>query len=227
MDRKIRVFLVEDDPMVLSINCKFFQKLQEFVIVGTATTGEQAIEAILNTKIDLLLLDLFLPGINGLEIAKTIRQNDLSIDIIMITAASDSATVTQALRLGVVDYLIKPYNFSRFSEAMKKYSSRFYRLKTSTVDQNTLDKITKSETSQDQSIKGIDADTLNLVKNFFRKNKIEITSEELGVKLNISRVTARRYLEHLVSLGILSTKNEYHKVGRPEKMYFIYDKDEL
>lgn len=216
--RIIKTIIIEDDPMVLSINCKFLDRIDGFKVIATENSGQKGIDVIKNNECDLILLDIYLPEKNGLEVAKEIRNCDISADIIMITAATDSDIVVQSLRLGVVDYIIKPYNFARFSSSMIKYKNRFNRYNTNSFNQDVLDSITLQVIAEDTD-KGIDKQTLEKIKGFVMKLNNSITAEELSNALSLSRVTARRYLEYLVKQGVLSCENELHKIGRPSKIY--------
>lgn len=217
--RTIKTFIIEDDPMVLSINCKFLQRVDGFEVIGTERTGRDGIEGIKKKGCDLVLLDIYIPELNGLEIAREIREQDISADIIMITAATDSSIVTQSLRLGVVDYIIKPYNFARFSDAMKRYKNRFYSLNFPVLSQEMLDNITNPPFMAEDIDKGIDKETLYKIKNYMLESNIATTAEKLAEALDISRVTARRYLEYMVKDGTVSYENIHQRIGRPEKIY--------
>lgn len=118
----INVLIVEDDPMVLEVNKSFLKKINGFNLVGEAQSGEQAYREIKNKTPDLILLDMYLPDISGLELFYKIRQERLPVDIIMITAARDAKTVQELTRLGAFDYLVKPFRLERFQQALEDYA---------------------------------------------------------------------------------------------------------
>ncbi|CAM5189756.1 Response regulator OS=Lysinibacillus sphaericus OX=1421 GN=LS41612_06050 PE=4 SV=1 [Lysinibacillus sphaericus] len=118
---KLTVFIVEDDPMVLEVNKGFLNKMTGFQLIGEAVNGRDAYEKIIIQKPNLILLDMFLPDMTGMELFLKIRAQRIPSDIIMITAARDAPTVQESLRLGAMDYLIKPFRFDRFEKALQQY----------------------------------------------------------------------------------------------------------
>ena len=117
----IRVLLVEDDPMVAELNRMFLSRVAGFEIVASVRSATEALEALRTHPVHLLLLDIFMPGQSGLELMEEIRRQALDVDVIFVTAARDTATISKALKLGAVDYLIKPFEFERLKEALDHY----------------------------------------------------------------------------------------------------------
>ncbi|MDZ7543982.1 response regulator, partial [Clostridium perfringens] len=115
--------------MVKEINTKFLEKLEEFEVVGEASNIKEAKEKIDKSKVDLILLDVFLPDGKGLDLLKWIRLKEINIDTILITADKCKASVDEAFKYGAVDYLIKPFKFERFKEALSNYKDRFFEMK--------------------------------------------------------------------------------------------------
>ncbi len=95
----------------------------------------------LSKKPDLILLDVYLPNENGIDFLKWIRSQALDADVILITADKSMERIQQAFRYGVVDYLIKPFRFERFREALLQYKDRYDSFKNSEViEQKDLDR---------------------------------------------------------------------------------------
>ena len=118
----IRTIIIEDDPMVAQINCQYLQPRGVFSNrrhfqqwSGRTGISERKTEA------DLAIVDIYMPGMNGIELLRWIRGNHRNLSVIMVTAATEIQTVAEALQLGIVDYLIKPFSFARFQEAVQKY----------------------------------------------------------------------------------------------------------
>ena len=118
------MLIVEDDPMVREINEKFLEKVEGFTLQGSVNSIEKAKEAILRDKPDLILLDVFFPQGKGTDLLKWIRSENLKCDVILITADRNTDTVEEAFRYGAVDYLVKPFVFTRFKEALLHYKDR-------------------------------------------------------------------------------------------------------
>ena len=174
-------------------------------------------------KPDLLLMDVYLPDGTGLEILNTLRTNNQTCDVILITAARDVDTLQQAMRGGVVDYLLKPVMFPRLEAALQKYISQRQQLDVAeSLDQNLVDKMLQSSVSAENTPqrlpKGIDGVTLDKIRGLFG-GEVMFTADEAGEKIGASRTTARRYLEYLISSGELEADLNYGTVGRPERCY--------
>lgn len=216
--------IVEDDFMVAEINKQVTEQVDGFMVVKTALNGVSALQELAHKKIDLVLLDVYLPDINGLDVLKEARRCEYAVDFILITAAHDMHTVEQSLRYGIVDYLIKPFDFARYKEALVTYRNKRFSLKSAgTLNQGLLDSLLiRSATHQDEIAlpKGISPLTLEKIVNHVNELNKEALASEIADHILISRVTARRYLEYLVTTGFLRKEICYQKVGRP-LIYYI------
>ena len=218
----INVFIVEDDPMVLEVNSSFLERVTLFTLCGTATTGKEAIADIFQKKPDLVLLDMFLPDMSGLDVLRTIREKDLKCDVIMITAAKDAETVQNVFRLGAVDYLVKPFRFDRFKTALETYHKMKRRLNDSgALNQSDIDEM-KQIQQRDQSIpKGLSETTRRQILLNLMDQPKPVTAEQVATSLGMARVTVRRYLDHLEQSGKIQVQVKYGSVGRPSHHYFV------
>lgn len=222
----IQVLIVEDDLRIAEINKRFTNMVKGYEVCGIATDLEQAKDMVSILKPDLILLDVYFPQGSGLDLLRYIRTNQLSSDVIMITAAKEIDAVKEALRGGAIDYIIKPIVFERFNKTLEQYKQ--YRSKITeitVVDQDQVDNLYEAVRTQPfltvKVPKGIDPLTLDKIKSKIGQQKEHgLTAEELGRKIGMSRTTARRYLEFLVSQGDLRAELSYGTVGRPERRYF-------
>ena len=114
----INVLIVEDDPMVAEFNKRYLNQVEGFKLKAVARSFEEAIEVLKTKDIQLILLDIFMPGLSGLELLSQIRKTDSEVDVIIVSAACDIQTIKKALKYGAVDYLIKPFEFERFNSAL-------------------------------------------------------------------------------------------------------------
>ena len=114
----IRVLVVDDDFMVAKVHCGFVERVPGFVVAGTAHTGEEALLAVERLRPDLVLLDIYLPDMTGLEVLQRLREGGAAVDVLVITAARDVASIRSALRGGVVHYLIKPFTVDVLRERL-------------------------------------------------------------------------------------------------------------
>lgn len=223
MNTATRVMIIEDDIAIAELHHKYLNQLEGLDVVGIATTRMEAEMQLEILKPDLILMDVYLPDGTGLEILNTLRANNQTCDVILITAARDVDTLQQAMRGGVVDYLLKPIMFPRLELALKKYMSQRQRLNVlESLDQSLVDKMLQSSGVTDLTTKrlpkGIDSVTLDKIRDLFPSGE-KLTADEAGEKIGASRTTARRYLEYLISSGELEADLNYGTVGRPERCY--------
>ncbi len=217
------MLIVEDDPMVSEINREIIKSLQGFEVVGVSYNGGQAIKMAKKLCPDLLLLDIYLPDISGVDVLLDIRKGNLPIDVILVTAAHDANTIHNVFRYGAIDYIIKPYKYDRLETALNNYRSLFLKLKgLINLDQNDVDffafknRVVKEKTDLP---KGLNETTFKQVLLFVLKAQSPLTAEEVAEGIGLARVTARRYLEFLEETGRVKLIMKYGNVGRPLKKY--------
>jgi response regulator of citrate/malate metabolism len=224
----IKVMLIEDDPMVRDINIKFTNKVSSFKVVDYAGNVEEAKQRIIENLPDLILLDIFLPNGNGLELLKWIRNLDLNCDVILITADKSSGAIQEALRYGAVDYLIKPFTFQRFKEALDQYKKRYdSMINLSQIHQDAIDNFVLSSSKVKKTVekvnlsKGLSMHTYEQINSFINNKTTLFTADELADEIGMARVTVRRYLDYMVKENRLELQIEYGKIGRPTHFYKI------
>ncbi|GLT14062.1 response regulator [Vibrio algivorus] len=223
----IRVLIIEDDIAIAEVNHKYLSQIDGFEVVGIATSQHEAEIQVDILKPQLVLLDVYLPDGNGLDILRYLRQQQHQCDVILITAARDVDTLQQAMRGGVVDYLLKPVIFSRLESALNKYKHRLTGFEqASSLDQGLVDKMLQTSSVDGEGNyhtlrlpKGIDGVTLDKIRCLFKQESGQLTADEAGEKIGASRTTARRYLEYLITTGELVADLNYGTVGRPERSY--------
>ncbi|WP_085522203.1 response regulator [Tuberibacillus sp. Marseille-P3662] len=223
----IRVAIAEDDFRVASLHEQFLSSITNVSVVGQALNADQTLELLRNDDVDLLLLDIYMPDVFGTELLPEIRKSFPSVDIIMITAATEKDMLETSLRYGVFNYLIKPVKLERFKTAIEDYKrKKDWLVSHQELDQSVVDRYfghaNAGMPEKDQLPKGIDSLTLEKVKNILFNTVEGMTAEAMSEKMGASRTTARRYLEYLISTGEGQAELEYGIVGRPERKYFIY-----
>ncbi|MCP4295000.1 MAG: response regulator [Proteobacteria bacterium] len=222
----IQTFIVEDDLKIAEIQRLFTEKIDGFSVSGISQSVVEAEEMIEILQPDLVLLDIYFPDGNGIDLLWKIRSKYKDTDIILITAAKEIKIVQEAIRGGVFDYIIKPVIFSRFQNTLNKFLD--YRKKISniqTVDQRNLDELLHPEDKEiiphsENMPKGIDPITLvKITKEMELVIENAVSAEQVALQVGVSRTTARRYLEYLVATGVISADLSYGAVGRPERTY--------
>ncbi|MFG0764552.1 response regulator [Aeromonas media] len=217
----IKILIVEDDPAIAEIHRRFVQRLAGFEVLGVALTLFDAREQIAILKPDLVLLDVWLPDGEGFSLLRELRQSGAHLDVILLTAAREAAALQEAMRLGVVDFILKPVVFERLRDTLGNYAeSRAALAALADIDQQAVDALFGTPLQQVAAgglPKGIDALTLQRV--LAALNPQGASAEEIGNRVGVSRTTARRYLEFLVGQQLASPELEYGTVGRPERLY--------
>jgi two-component system CitB family response regulator len=226
MGQTIEVLIVEDDVRIAEIHKRFTERIDGFKVVGTATTGDQAKDWLEAIQPELVLLDVYLPDMLGIELVKWIRQHFDDIDIIMITAASEVDIIRHAMRGGVIDYIVKPLTFDRFKNSLENYRLKLSKLEVSTnLTSEQIGNLwhgSAQHSQEEESPKGIDRLTLEKLLLCMKEIGGEgITAEELSKQSGVSRSTARRYLEYLIVQKKIFPQLIYGNVGRPERRYFL------
>ncbi|WP_318744010.1 response regulator [Treponema sp.] len=221
-----KVLIVEDDPMVAMINEQYVKQNKNFTVSSICRNGDEALSFLDDNAVDLIVLDVFMPVMDGVETLKTIRERKVSSEVIMVTAANDTQTLERTMHLGVLDYLIKPFTMERFSIALEKFMSQNKTLKENTIlDQKSIDLLMSSKQESKQFLreaeypKGINRKTLSTIMNFFDENTGWQTVDMIADKLKISIVTIRHYMNYLVEKRIVMEDINYETGGRPSMLY--------
>lgn len=223
----IHTLVVEDDALTAEAHAEYLRRLDGFEVAGIAPTASAALAAIraslTETPIDLVLLDMNLPDGHGIELARRLRSGGIAVDIIAITAVRDIDVVHNALSVGIVQYLIKPFAFATFREKLGNYAEYRRQLDSgsSATTQHEVDTMLASLRAPVHVPlpKGLSEATLEAVSNHLRESGRALSAVEVAEPVHLSRVTARRYLEHLAETGRAQRAPRYGTPGRPELEY--------
>lgn len=220
-----KVLIVEDDPMVAMINEQYIKRNKNFEIVGKCSDGASALDFLESGAVDLLILDVFMPKMDGFETLRKIRNKQITVEAIMVTAANDRDSLEEALHLGIVDYLVKPFTFDRFQMALEKYIAQNNALKDiDTLNQTSIDHIIDNsrKKSEDLFPKGIQERTLQLIMEYLNGNKNEwFTGDDIAAKVGLTGATVRRYMNYLAESGKVVGEMNYETGGRPCMRYKV------
>ncbi len=223
----INVLIVEDDPMVAQLNQMYLEEIIGFQLMGISNSFEDAVGKLTEYKIDLILLDVYMPGRRtGLDLLNRIRKEQRKTDVILITAASEVENIQHALRMGVVDYLIKPFEFERFKKALISYrKSNKLLQKQTTIDQRELDiLLQKNGQKNEEKIplpKGLTISTLSSIFDEVESfGEESFSTDDISGVTSISRVSIRKYLKFLKDIGVVEEALNYG-IGRPVYQYTL------
>lgn len=219
------VLIVEDDPMVAMINEQYIKKNKNFNIVGKCKDGISALVFLKANHADLMILDVYMPKMDGFETLRQIRNQKITIDAIMVTAANDRESLEEALHLGIVDYLVKPFTFERFQIALEKFIAQNHALQDiDTLSQTNIDHIIDNSRKKAESVypKGIQEKTMLLIVDYLKENGGKwLTGDEIAEISGLTSVTVRRYMNYLVEVGKVISEMNYETGGRPCMKYRI------
>ena len=221
---KLRILIVEDDPMVAHIHKHYLNELKSFEILKVIDNGLDAYEYINANQedIDLVILDVQMPKMNGLEMLKKLREEGNGISVIPITAVNDNKTISEFLNLGVIDYLVKPFSQERFNQAVYRCELKFKMFQENgKLSQKEIDQMFNTN-SESNLPKGLQENTLNYIVSLLNDHKQELLDvEEISNITNLSKVSLRKYLDYLTEINSIEKRIDYGTVGRPKYKYFI------
>ncbi|RIJ77353.1 response regulator [Nakamurella silvestris] len=217
----IRVLVVDDDPLACEAHIAYVRRVPGFVVAGSASNAAAALKFLAGGGVDLVLLDMNLPDRHGLEIIRTMKAARHPADVIAVTSARELETVRTAVSQGIVQYLLKPFSFATLRERLERYAS--YRqtvtAPTAASGQAEVDQLLAGlRGASPAAPAGLLPQTLESVVNLLRE-LTDLSAAELADRLGTSRVTARRYLEHLVDTGAATRDHRYQGTGRPVVAY--------
>ncbi len=219
----IRTLVVDDDFRVADLHCAYVERVTGFAVAGRAHTGVQALQNVDRLRPDLVLLDIYLPDMSGLEVLQQLREDDHPpVDVISITAAREVESLRSAMRGGVVHYLIKPFLFATFEEKLLSYAAANERItRLGQAEQGDVDRIFGAlRTARNEPLpKGLSDATLELISQALKRSGSGLAATAVAEAAGVSRVTARRYLDHLCQLGKAELTMRYGSPGRPEHRY--------
>ncbi|WP_031090205.1 response regulator [Streptomyces sp. NRRL WC-3549] len=221
----INVLVVDDDFHVAEINSAYVARVPGFTVVGRAHNAAQTLLSLERTKVDLVLLDHYLPDETGVTLIRRLRQLGHHADVIMVTAARDLATVQMAQRYGALHYLVKPFTFSGLRARLEGYAALRRSLDETAREagQDQIDRIFSAfkaaEPPRPALPKGHSTATVGLVREALTRSALPLSAHEVAARTGVSRSTAQRYLKYLEGVGQVRLTLKYGDTGRPEHLY--------
>ena len=218
-----KVMIVEDDFRVSNIWKEFTHTMSEFQVCFEARNGAEALEYLENESIDLLIMDVYMPDIDGVQLLYEVRKKGLTFDVVVITAAKESHVISRILRMGVLDYIIKPCVLKRYQQALARYIVLQDVLKNEELEQSDLDQLlSRSSLPLEETRKlpkGMQEITMSKILSCFEQDPYARSAEELAKSTGLSLATVQRYLRYLAESGLAKKELIYGSQGRPEHKY--------
>jgi response regulator of citrate/malate metabolism len=221
----IRVLIVDDDFMVARVHAGFVAAVDGYEVVGTAPTGAAALADVQRLRPDLVLLDVYLPDMTGLEALQRLRAGGSSVDVVVISAARDVESIRSALHGGVLHYLVKPFDRRTLERLLADYAAvRADLARGPQLVQDDVDRVFGRPAAAARPVaatpKGISPETLELVRRALAEaGRDGLSASEASERTGLARVSARRYLEQLVAQQEADVRQRYGTAGRPERRF--------
>lgn len=225
---EITVLVVDDDVRVARNHRGLVETLPGFTVVGVAHTAAEALAQVRRLRPDLVLLDLYLPDDTGISVLRTLRAPENAgrhpVDFLVITAVRDIDQVRAALHGGAVHYLLKPFPLAALRDQLERFAVARQRMAgagqaTSQRDVDRLFGLMRPSATSQSLPKGLTAATSELIVSTLREADGDLSAVDVSERTGVSRVTARRYLEHLCVDGRAELRMRYGATGRPEHRY--------
>ena len=222
-----RTVIIEDDPVITQLNRQYVEKDSRFTVVQTFSAAHPALFWLRNNLVDLIILDMYMPQMSGLELLRILRAEGVNADVIMVTSADDAATIESFIRLGVTDYLIKPFGYERFQLALKNFCDNWDTIHQDPhkSTQNKLDNVLLHLTASSPPPapggmpKGLQSQTLTLLQDYLKENPQGHTCDDIASHVGLSVVTVRRYMNYLAEQHLVDSDMDYNTGGRPCIVY--------
>ncbi|GAB3034377.1 transcriptional regulatory protein [Nocardioides flavus (ex Wang et al. 2016)] len=218
----ITVLVVDDDFMVARIHTQFVERTDGFVVVGVASSGQAALDDVVRLRPDLVLLDVHLPDMTGIDVLRRLRAAGDDVGVLVVTAAREADTVRAAASGGAVHYLVKPFDYEDLRVRLESFRAARKALSGGAAPgQQDIDAVFGAAVVPPATTslpKGLSPETADAVLASLG-DAAELSAAECADRVGISRVSARRYLEHFVTRGAASVRLQYGGAGRPERRY--------
>lgn len=217
-----QTIIIEDDPIVASINHHFVELNKDMEVCGCFSNGQDALNYLEEHSVDLAITELYMPKMDGMELLREIRRQEKDLDVIVVSSANDVKHVKKFLSLGIIDYLIKPFEYTRFNHALEKFTKSQELLKPRNFSQSQLDKLfyISSLPLAEENSKGIQEATLSSIMDYMKMHQLDpMTSDMIAKEVRLSSVTVRRYMNYLLEKQRVISDIDYNTGGRPSVVY--------
>lgn len=215
-----QLLIVEDDPVAASVYKRALASSPDFEVRGIVANGEDALAFLSRWRCDLMLLDLHLAGMDGVTLLHRLRRAENPIEVIVLTATREARIVHSVVQQGAIDYLVKPFSMERLQQSLSLFANRANALRTRELDQYAVDRVCSGGREPQRWLpKGLTQEGLDKVRKALRAQTGAVSSADVAESTNLARVTARRYLEYLVSTSQADVDAVPVGPGRPRKLY--------
>ena len=220
------VLIVDDDFMVARAHERIVAQQVGLTVVGVEASGSDALSQIADKAPQLVLLDMYLPDMTGLDVIRRARAAGRDVDFLVLSAAREAEMVTAALQGGIVSYLLKPFKITELQSRLVGYAERRRLLgRSGDLSQSDLDhalgraSVVPGTATVSTLPKGLSKETAALAAAALVGSEPDLAASECAEQLGLSRVVARKYLEYFVDSGQATVSLRYGQTGRPQRRY--------
>lgn len=202
----IRVFVVEDQPKILKNLIKLLDKFPAIQIVGKALSGEEALESLAAAAPHVLLLDLGLPHMNGIEVTREVRKRFPEMEILIFTIFDEEEKVLEAIQAGASGYLLKGMEAEKIVDAIQEVHAGG-----SVIQPNLARSLLRHFMSQPAPPPGAEEPVPQLTAREVEILQViakGLSNAEAARVLGVSRATIRTHLEHIYAKLSVSNRVE-------------------
>lgn len=217
----MRVLIIEDEIKIASFMKNGLK--QERYEVDLETNGRDGLELAMNTQYDLILLDVMLPGINGIEILKELRANNYNVPVILISALDSTEDRVNGLDFGADDYISKPFSFDELAARIRAILRRTQKHKSTKLHAGelTLDTVTHLAYRDNKEIELTTKEYSLLMFLMINKNKVltrnsiiqNVWGEDLDKDSNVIDVYIKKLRSKIEKKGTRPTIQSIRSVG--------------
>jgi DNA-binding NarL/FixJ family response regulator len=192
LSEKIKILIVDDQKLIREGLKVLLELEKDFLIVGEASNGLEAYEAYIKLKPDVVLMDIQMPVMNGVEAIKKIKEFDENSKIIILTTFDDDQYVYDGLKSGALGYILKDTSIEKLSETIKIVYSGGALIEPFITKKilSELSKFEKTKKSKDELIEELNLRELEILRLISKG----YTNQEIANKLNLSVGTVKNYV---------------------------------
>ncbi len=223
--KKIRTLIAGPDPMVMRIVERCARSHGEYVLVGGVFTCADLRQALRTRSVDLVMLEPAISCRGALEAVRIVQRESAAM-MIAVSRINDAAEVDALLGYRFFDFILKPFGVDRLDASLTAFQ-KFYERRShlsGRLDQEEVDELLTRRRAaiitEGASPKGLQRECVTRVLDAFEEDPSRTLSvDDIARECGVSRTTAWRYLEHLVTGGLLSRTQSFRSVGRPVFLY--------
>ncbi|MEA5004405.1 MAG: response regulator [Christensenella sp.] len=216
-----KAIIVDQDPMVSFLIRGYLERDDVFYVAGEFHDAKSALTFLRDNTIDLMIMDFFVPDYDAAALKKALLSEDCRTNVILVTACRDASSLAEAMHLGAVDYLIKPFSYERLKQALGRYMDYAQTIDgLRSVDQETVDYLLHATQQPEAPVqKGVGGVEQKIMAYIEERPGRDFTVKELADRLGSSVVTVRRYLKRLQEAGRVIADIDYRTGGHPRIRY--------